>query len=68
VNYVHDELKKHSGYMLKTLRGPEKPGEVFQIYLDSAKARDILGWIPEIPIEEGLRLTVDWFKNNLDSQ
>ena len=68
VNYVHDELKKHSGYMLDTSSGPEKPGEVFRIYLDSEKARDILGWVPKIPIEEGLRLTVDWFKNNLNGQ
>ena len=68
VNYVHDELKKYSGYMLDTSSGPEKPGEVFRIYLDSEKARDILGWVPKIPIEEGLRLTVDWFKNNLNGQ
>ena len=29
---------------------------------DISKAGQILGWKPEIPLEEGLKITIDWFK------
>lgn len=32
--------------------------------LDCSKARDALAWKPEIGIEEGIRRTVDWWKDN----
>ncbi|MGH2542266.1 MAG: GDP-mannose 4,6-dehydratase, partial [Ardenticatenaceae bacterium] len=28
------------------------------------KARDLLGWEPQVTIEDGIRLTVDWYRNN----
>ena len=65
VNYLHDQLKKHSGYTSETLHDSEKPGEVFRIYLDPLKAREVLDWAPEIYIDQGLKMTVDWFKNKL---
>lgn len=33
---------------------------------DIAKARRVLDWEPEISLEEGLRITVDWFRSSLD--
>jgi dTDP-glucose 4,6-dehydratase len=30
---------------------------------DITRAREILGWSPSVPLDEGLRLTVDYFKN-----
>jgi len=32
---------------------------------DIAKARRVLGWEPRVPLEEGLRGTVDWFRDKL---
>ena len=29
---------------------------------DISRARDVLGWEPEVPIEEGLRRTIAWFR------
>jgi nucleoside-diphosphate-sugar epimerase len=29
---------------------------------DIEKARNLLGWEPHIPLEEGLRLTIDYFR------
>jgi len=31
---------------------------------DITKAKDELGWTPEVDLEEGLRKTIEWFKNN----
>jgi dTDP-glucose 4,6-dehydratase len=30
---------------------------------DITKAKEILGWAPEVPLEEGLKLTLDYFSN-----
>jgi len=31
---------------------------------DITKAKDILKWHPKVPIDEGLRKTIDWFRNS----
>ena len=33
---------------------------------DTSKVFELTGWKPEIDINEGLRLTIDWIKSNLD--
>jgi len=32
---------------------------------DTYKAKKILGWNPKTGLEEGLRITMDWYKENL---
>jgi UDP-glucuronate decarboxylase len=32
---------------------------------DISRARDLLGWQPQVPIWEGLELTIDWFRQNM---
>jgi len=32
---------------------------------DISKAREVLGWQPVVPVEEGLRQTIDWFRERL---
>ena len=32
---------------------------------DTTLAREVLGWAPEVPTEEGLRRTVAWFADQL---
>jgi dTDP-glucose 4,6-dehydratase len=29
---------------------------------DITRAHQLLGWKPSVPVEEGLRLTIDWFR------
>jgi len=36
--------------------------EIRNQYLDAAKARRVLGWKPMFTLEEGLRKTIDWYK------
>ena len=33
---------------------------------DISKARRLLDWEPKVPLEEGLRLTIDYFRRQLD--
>ena len=42
----------------------DRPGQVFRHTCDASKARRLLGWEPESTFEEGLRKTIDWYRNN----
>ncbi|HVN75012.1 MAG TPA: GDP-mannose 4,6-dehydratase [Thermoanaerobaculaceae bacterium] len=41
---------------------PPQPGDVPITFADVGKARRLLGWEPRVPIEEGVRRFVDWFR------
>ena len=41
-----------------------RPGQVFRHTCDWSKAKELLGWKPEIGFEDGLRTTVDWYVAN----
>ena len=38
--------------------------EVFNLISDNRKAREVLGWEPQVPLEEGIRRTVEYVKEN----
>ena len=42
--------------------GPAKAGEQRRSVIDHAKAAERLGWRPSVPLAEGLRRTVEWFR------
>jgi dTDP-glucose 4,6-dehydratase len=42
----------------------DRPGHDRRYALRSQKAQQDLGWKPSIPLDEGLRQTVDWYRNN----
>lgn len=43
---------------------PKRPGEIDSIYLDISKAARLLGWKPQIPLQEGSRRTVQYFRQS----
>jgi UDP-glucuronate 4-epimerase len=43
---------------------PPQPGDVPITFADVSKAKKLWGWEPQVPIEEGIRRFVDWFKQN----
>jgi CDP-glucose 4,6-dehydratase len=42
--------------------GDGGPPETAELRIDSAKARERLGWAPRWPLDEALSATVDWFR------
>lgn len=64
--------------LLKKVTGIEKPittdedrmrpeaSEVQRLLCDSTRARDWTGWEPRVSLEEGLRRTADWVRDNLE--
>ena len=49
-------------------RQPLQPGDVPQTFADISKARRLLGYDPQTPIEEGIRLFVKWFQDRSSRQ
>ena len=62
INTVFRKLAEAAHYDLEPVHGPPKLGEVFRIYLDASKAQAELGWEPRVSFEEGLALTVAYFR------
>lgn len=65
VNEIYAKLKEITGYTLDAQHGPPKAGETFKIYLDATKAERELGWKPLVSLDEGMRQTVDFFRNRM---
>ena len=53
-----------TGVELEPIILNETTNEIPAQYLDSTRARRELGWKPTVGLEEGLRRTVDWYRNH----
>jgi len=43
-----------------TITGAYRPGDIRHAVADIRRASDLLGWMPEVPLEAGLQALVDW--------
>ena len=39
-----------------------RPGDVLRLYADMSQARSLLGYEPRIPLAEGLRQLLSWYR------
>jgi nucleoside-diphosphate-sugar epimerase len=44
---------------------PYRPTEIWRMCAANAKAREVLGWRPAVDFEQGIELTVDWYRKYL---
>ena len=65
VNDLFRKLAILTEYKLEPRFGPSRKGDVYRIALDNTRAHAELGWEPRIQLEEGLRLTVDYFREQI---
>jgi UDP-glucose 4-epimerase len=62
VNDLFRILADLTGSGLKELHGPAKKGEQSRSVVDPGKIRQEWGWDPKVPLQEGLRRTVEYFR------
>ncbi|MDQ3686836.1 MAG: SDR family NAD(P)-dependent oxidoreductase [Acidobacteriota bacterium] len=55
-------LERELGRSAVIDRQPMQPGDVPQTFADITKARRLLGYDPQTPIEEGIRRFVEWYR------
>ena len=43
-------------------------GEIDRQYVDSTKLRELTGWRPEVELRDGLRRTLEWYRDNPEAR
>ena len=41
---------------------PNQPGDVVKTQADISKAQEMLGYTPQVSLQQGLRKTIEWYK------
>ena len=63
LNQTFDALKKLTGYKGSVKYGPERSGDIKHSLADITLAQEHLGYKVLVNFEDGLRPTVEWYKN-----
>lgn len=64
VNTLYQDLADIIGHEVEIQRAPKRAGDIYLTYFDCSKALRELGWEAKVGLEEGLGLTVDYFKES----
>jgi len=62
---IYEGVKKALKSNVPVAFGPKRLGEVRDIYLDIRLAKEELNWEPKVSLEEGLKKTAEWQKNQV---
>jgi UDP-glucose 4-epimerase len=62
VNELIGIFSKVLGHEIKPEYLPPRKGEVYRISLDGEKAKRELGFVPKYSLEEGLKKTIEWYR------
>jgi len=63
VNELYERLKAAAGYAGDKVHGPAKPGEQYRSVVDAGLIEREAGWRPEVALDEGLFMTVEYFRS-----
>lgn len=59
---LHSKMAEICGVDSDPTFAPERPGELLRISLDTAKAEELLGWVPAVGLDQGLTETIADFE------
>ncbi|NVI97113.1 NAD-dependent epimerase/dehydratase family protein [Myxococcus sp. AM009] len=62
INRLYALLAEAAGSSASVAHAPGKPGEQLRSCIDHALARQVLGWEPSVDVREGLRRTIEYFR------
>jgi len=62
VNEIYRALEEIIGYSLEIVKAPKRPGDIHLAYFNCSKAARVLGWKAEVDLQEGIKATVDFFR------
>lgn len=65
VNNLVKKIIYYSGKDIDIEYDLSKPTIKTRLCLDIAKARDSLGWTPNVSLDEGIKKTLQWYKDNI---
>ena len=62
---IADLLQEVAGVKVPVEFAPHRPGEQQESFVNADKARELLGWTPQVPLAEGLAMTFAWFEQQV---
>ncbi|MFP2961747.1 NAD-dependent epimerase/dehydratase family protein [Myxococcus sp. 1LA] len=62
INRLYTLLAEAAGSSVPVTHAPGKPGEQMRSCVDNALAKKVLGWEPSVDVREGLRRTIEYFR------
>jgi nucleoside-diphosphate-sugar epimerase len=65
-NLIFEMIAELCDYEEEAVHVAPRDGDIEKIYLDVSKAKSELNWSPQISFEDGLKTTVDWFRQQSD--
>ena len=68
VNQVLATLEEILHRSIRRERRPPPPGDVRHTWADTARARDLLGFVPRVSLREGLAGEVEWMRKRMETQ
>ena len=70
VGEVVELIAKLSGSgVAPDIRGAGNPdGEIDRQFVDATKIRELVGWQPRVSLEEGLRRTIEWYREHPEAR
>ena len=65
INEIYNTIAKLLNSNIKPIYGSERAGDVKHSNADISKARKFLNYDPEFSFEDGIKLCIEWYKENL---
>jgi nucleoside-diphosphate-sugar epimerase len=65
VNEIIHMINELVGKSVKPIYADPRPGDVKHSLADISLAAKLIGYKPKVPFREGLRLAIDWYRDNL---
>lgn len=62
---LYGQVAAAAGSSAAAEHGPARPGEQARSCIDIAKIKETLGWEPKVELAEGIRLTVDYYRDQV---
>ena len=65
VNEIIRQINRLCGTDIRPIYTDPRPGDVRYSLADISAARQVIGYSPRVHFEEGLQLSIDWYRENL---
>ena len=62
---VYNDILEALGMDVEPIFGPDRKGDIRDSNADISKAKELLGYDPEYDFAAGIKLAIEWYKENL---
>ena len=62
---IYHDLCKALDKDIEPIFGPNRPGDIKHSNADINKAKELLGYDPDFNFKDGIKLAIEWYKENL---